>query len=263
MSIYDNILIKSMSTETSWNRVGKWYNDLVKSKGHYFHQHIIFPNILRLLSLKPNTSVLDFACGQGVLARNIPNNVYYQGVDAAQSLIDFAKREDKVPNHHYLISDVTRPLPISKTDFDFATIILALQNIEFPKALFENAYKHLKNGGKFLLVINHPYFRIPRQTAWEIDPNSKMQYRRVNRYLSPLKIPINQLPSKGEKSPVTWSFHYPLSLYSQYLFETGFVIEKIEEWVSDKKSVGKAGKMENRARDEFPLFMTILARKDR
>jgi hypothetical protein len=53
----------------------------------------------------------------------------------------------------------------------------------------------------------------------------------------------------------------PLAEYSRMLFEGGFLIERIEEWVSDKHSVGKASLMENRARSEFPLFMAILARK--
>lgn len=251
------------AVNTSWQHVSKWYKELVNKEGHYYHQHTIIPGVLKLLNLKPADSLLDLACGQGVLARNISTDVYYQGVDVATSLINFAKKEDKVPTHYYLVSDVTKPLSISKTDFDFATIILALQNIEFPKLVFENANKHLKDGGKFLIVINHPYFRIPRQTSWEIDPNSKMQYRRVNRYLSPLKIPINQHPSERKKSPITWSFHYPLSSYSTFLSEEGFVIEKIEEWVSDKKSSGKAARMENRARVEFPLFMAIVARKTR
>lgn len=250
-----------MNTKTSWHHVGKWYNELVKSKGHYFHEHIILPNVSRLLSLKPGSSILDLACGQGVLARNIPKNVYYQGVDVAESLISYAKKQDSGENHQYLVADITKPLPVSKTDFDYSIVILALQNIEFPKKVFENANKHLKDRGKFLIVINHPYFRIPRQTSWEIDTNNKVQYRRINRYLSPLKIPINQHPGEKEKSAITWSFHYPLASYSQYLFETGFMIEKIEEWVSDKKSVGKTGRMENRARDEFPLFMAILAVK--
>jgi hypothetical protein len=37
----------------------------------------------------------------------------------------------------------------------------------------------------------------------------------------------------------------------------------MEEWTSDKVSVGKAAKGENRARAEFPLFMAIRAVKVR
>jgi hypothetical protein len=39
------------------------------------------------------------------------------------------------------------------------------------------------------------------------------------------------------------------------------VIEKIEEWVSDKKSEGGKAAMEDKARAEFPLFMAIAAKK--
>jgi hypothetical protein len=45
------------------------------------------------------------------------------------------------------------------------------------------------------------------------------------------------------------------------LFENGFAIEKIEEWTSEKQSEGKMARAENRARDEFPMFMAILAVK--
>ncbi len=77
-----------------------------------------------------------------------------------------------------------------------------------------------------------------------------------------LEIPIAAHPGHGEKSEVTWSYHSPLSEYVNNLSEHKFVIEKLEEWVSDKHSVGDAARMENRARKEFPLFMALLARKD-
>lgn len=247
---------------TSWQKVSGWYNKLVDREGHYYHKHIVMPGAWRLLNLKKDSSILDLACGQGILARHIPKNVYYQGVDIARSLIEFAKKQGSNPLHNYQVLDITKPLNLSKKDFSHAAVILALQNIEFPLLIFENANKHLISGGKLLIVINHPYFRIPRQTSWEIDKETKIQYRRVNRYLSPLKIPITNHPGKGANSSITWSFHYSLSEYSKLLSETGFVIEKIEEWTSDKESIGTASKMENRSRSEFPLFMAILARKD-
>ena len=46
------------------------------------------------------------------------------------------------------------------------------------------------------------------------------------------------------------------------LFDNGFCIENIEEWISDKKSTGSKAYIEDKARKEFPLFMTIVARKN-
>lgn len=252
-----------LEEKTSWQHVSKWYKKLVSKEGHYYHQHLIIPGIKKLLNIKSGVSLLDLACGEGILGRNISGDVYYQGIDIAPTLIKSAKIYDKNPEHYYGFADITKPLSLEKSDFDFGTIILALQNVENPKAVLLNFQEHLKLNGEILIVINHPYFRIPRQTAWEIDEKNQIQYRRINCYLTPLKIPIVQKPSRELRSPITWSFHYPLSSYTSFLFETGFVIEKIEEWVSDKVSMGKAARMENRARMEFPLFMALLCRKVR
>ena len=245
---------------TSWHGVGKWYNELVSDKGHYFHQHLIIPNVLRLLHLEPNSRLLDLACGQGVLARNISKNVLYLGIDIARSLVEIAKKQDHNPNHQYVIADVTQPLPIQEKDFTHATVILALQNIENPELVLVNVSRHLQPRGKLIIVLNHPCFRIPRQSSWVIDEKNKLEYRRINRYMSPLKIPINMHPGQST-SPVTWSFHHPLSTYTQWFQSSGFVISKIEEWTSDKSSVGKAARMENRSRSEFPLFLTFVCQK--
>ncbi len=246
---------------TSWQGVSGWYKESVGLAGNYFHQHLVVPNSLRLLDLKSNSSLLDLACGQGVLGRAVSGNLEYYGLDLSPSLIKFAKDNDRNSKHHYAVANVEKLLPLNKGDFTHAAIILALQNIENPDLAIKNISKHLVEDGRLLLVLNHPMFRIPRQSNWEIDPGNKLQYRRVNRYFSPLKIPINAKPSRGQTGPITWTFHHPLQDYVKYLKEAGLVISDLEEWVSDKESEGNAAKMENRGRAEFPLFMAILAQK--
>ena len=80
-------------------------------------------------------------------------------------------------------------------------------------------------------------------------------------YMSAHKIPITTHPGKGEGEGLTYSFHHPLSSYVEWLSKAGFMIEKIEEWCSDKMSTGKAARWENRARNEFPMFMLVVCRK--
>ncbi|MBW7944094.1 methyltransferase domain-containing protein [Patescibacteria group bacterium] len=250
------------SSQSSWQPVHGWYNELVGEKGHYYHQHVILPKTVQLLAMKEGTSLLDLACGQGVLARALPAGVEYWGVDASRALIEAAQQHDDSPDHHFAVADLTRStFPIEKKDFTHASIILALQNIRTPRQVFRHAVEHLVSGGKFLVVLNHPCFRIPRQSSWGVDESKKTQYRRIDRYLSPLEIPIQAHPGKAQRSPMTWSFHFPLSTYLNELSDTGFVITRFEEWSSDKTSEGKAAKMENRSRSEFPLFAAILAEK--
>lgn len=248
---------------TSWESVNRWYDQLVGDEGHYYHRSLILPGALRLLGLKPGSSLLDLACGQGVLARHIPQNVAYWGIDMAKPLVEAAQQRDKQKNHHYIVGNITEPLPIKRKDFSHAAIILALQNVEHPEKVFENVSTHLAEEGQFVIVINHPYFRIPRQSCWEVDTQNKLQYRRINRYMSPLKIPIQHHAGKSKAAETTWSFHFPLSAYIQWLQQSGFVIATLEEWCSDKISTGAHAKMENRSREEFPLFMALLATRKR
>ena len=244
---------------TSWEPVDKWYHKIVGEEGHYYHKQIILPALARLMQ-KPE-SVLDLACGNGILARQLESNVPYLGVDISPSLIKSASQLDKNTKHQYQVADITHALKLAKTDFSHATIILAIQNVEHPQKAFENVFRHLRVGGQLIIVMNHPCFRIPRQSSWGVDQAKKIQYRRLDRYATPLTIPIQAHPGKGEKSEETVSFHHPISHYVQWLKAAGFVVENMEEWCSDKVSEGGAAKMENRSREEFPLFLCIVAKK--
>lgn len=259
--------VQRYKNDTSWQKVAHWYNKITESgKGHYYHRHIVIPGVLRLLDLTPTDNItysafkiLDLACGNGVLAKNLQSGIKYLGIDLSAKLISFAQSEDKNPLHSYMIADVSRPLTIP-VNFTHSTIILALQNIKNPSGVIGNASRHMARGGKLIIVLNHPMFRIPRQTSWGLDTDKKIQYRRIDAYMSHLSIPINMNPG-NPKSEMTISYHYTLSAYSRMLKEAGFLIESIEEWTSDKNSTGKTGKMENRARAEIPLFMAIAAIK--
>jgi SAM-dependent methyltransferase len=246
---------------TSWQPVSGWYDTAVGAEGDYTHREIVIPNTVRMLDLVSGARLVDLGCGQGILARSIPRTIAYTGIDIAPALISAARIRDQNPAHRYYVGDATGKLPVADREFTHAAAVLALDNIEHPDRLMGTASDHLRPGGCFLFVINHPCFRIPRQSGWEIDERNKIQYRRLNRYLSPLSIPITAHPGKGQSSPVTWTFHYPVGQYVRWLSETGFATVDMEEWVSVKHSVGKAASMENRARAEFPLFLAVKARK--
>ncbi len=248
---------RNPSVSTSWEGSEQWYKSLVGEEGHYYHRKIIIPGVLRLME-SPD-SVLDLACGNGILGRQLPPSVSYVGIDAAPSLITAAIKGANNPTQTYEIGDIKKSFKLKKHDFSLATLILAIQNIEKPEDVFQNVAKHLKKGGKLIIVMNHPCFRIPRQSSWQIDEAKKIQYRRLDGYMHPKKIPIQTHPGKKEQSQTTLSFHHPLTSYVQWLHQAGFAIEILQEWCSDKISTGKAAKMENRSRSEFPLFMAIRA----
>jgi ubiquinone/menaquinone biosynthesis C-methylase UbiE len=249
-------------SETSWQKISKWYGETVGEKGSYYHQNVILPNVLRLLSLRPRMILLDLGCGQGVLARLLPTDINYIGVDVSDNLINQARELDKNPKHSFLVADITSNLNLRPNSFDLATMILVIQNVKKPFKTIENAYKALKPGGKLIIVLNHPCFRIPKNSDWFTDRQKRLQSRIVDNYMTPLEVPIDSSPFDKKDNQTSLSFHYPLSAYSEMLFDNGFLTEKIEEWVSDKKSEGMMAPIEDKARGEFPLFMAIVARKN-
>lgn len=247
-----------MKSSSSWESSHEWYHASVGETGHYYHTHIILPRSLQLLKLTDQSDLLDIGCGQGVLLRNIPPIHSYVGLDLAPTLIRKAQ-EFKNPRFAcFHVHDVTKPFPKTLPSFTHACSLLSLQNIPEPENVFKHLGDHLIPGAKFLIVMNHPCFRIPRQSGWLVQREKKLQSRRLDLYMSPLKIPIQTHPSKKETSPLTWSYHRPLSFYSKALQENGFSITLIEEWCSGKKSTGPLAGMENRARMEFPLFIALL-----
>jgi len=251
---------RSGGKEGSWEQVSGWYKKNVGEKGHYYHKRIVIPGVLRMLNLKGGDSLLDLACGQGVLARAIPNQIDYEGVDISPSLIQEAKIQ--TPGRSFRVGDATKTLGfLGKKRFTHAAIVLALQNISDPVKAFENLAERLVPGGKAVLVLNHPCFRIPKESHWYILPEEDIQARRIDRYQSDMKIEIQSEPSKGDKSPISYSYHFSLEKLFAWAFETGFVVDGFEEWVSDKKSYGAAANRENRARKEIPMFLAVRIRR--
>ncbi|MFA5249929.1 MAG: class I SAM-dependent methyltransferase [Parachlamydiales bacterium] len=256
-------MIPPKTPESSFESSHQWYSNLVGKEGHYYHQKVILPALLFLMNLKnpEKKALLDLGCGQGILERHLPKKLNYTGIDLSASLIQEAQRLCKNPSRHFLVSDITEELPIKKHFFDFVVLLLSLQNLENGEKAIQNAALHLKNHGELLIVLNHPAFRIPRQSAWHFNEKSRLFSREVMSYLSSMKIPIQTAPSKNHFSPTTHSYHHPLSTYSQWLKKNHFFIEELQELVSDKVSTGSRARAENRIRKEIPLFLILKARK--
>jgi SAM-dependent methyltransferase len=252
-------------TKSSWNNVSSWYSKLVGNQGHFFHKEVILPKISPYLDFKKfeDPSFLDIGCGAGSILPKIPANIPYVGVDPARGMIDQAKKmcQDNPKNRHFHCLDATKKFNLSRK-FSHCSMMLSLQNIENPEKVMVNVAAHTQLGGRLLITLNHPCFRIPRQTHWGVD-DKKQQYRRVDRYLSPLSIPISMSPSQGKESPKTWSYHFPLSYYTKILHSHGFATLFMEEWTNPKTSTGGMAKTENRARQEIPMFLFLLAEKIR
>lgn len=253
--------------DTSWEASASWYNRLVGEAGSEYHREVIFDSAVRMLSPLRGERLLDIGCGQGVFARLLRGKgCIVTGVDASKSLIESARvyekeKDSKLGRIDYRCLDAASLDGLPDGQFDAASAILCIQNMGRLDLVARECSRVLSREGRMLWVINHPYFRIPRQSSWGFDDAKKMQYRRVDLYMSPLEIPIAMHPGKGS-SEATVSFHRSMQEMCDVMRLAGFVLAGLEEWCSHKKSEpGPRAKAEDRARREFPLFMGLLWRK--
>ena len=264
-----NVLKIMNKTITSWGKVANWYDNLLEKEARTYQKTLILPNLLRLLQIKKGEAVLDLACGQGFFARAFESaGAKVIGVDISKELIELAKKHRnnlamKQFNNHispeieYHVAPAENLNFLKNKSIDKITLILALQNIEGVQAVLKECSRVLKNHGKLFIVLNHPSFRIPKQSSWGWDEAKKIQYRRIDNYLSESKIKIQMHPGDKPKE-VTWSFHQPLQFYFKMLNKYGFCVSRLEEWNSNKISEpGSRSQAEDKARKEIPMFLFI------
>jgi SAM-dependent methyltransferase len=141
--------------------------------------------------------------------------------------------------------------------FDAVVFLLSIQDMQPLDDVVRSASQVLRKSGRLVILMLHPCFRVPRQSGWGWDEGRKLTYRRVDRYLTSLPVPMKTYP--GQRG-VTLSFHRPLALYINTLAKNGLLIEQIREIAADKIDQPSV-KADHRARAEIPLFLGLRARK--
>ncbi len=252
------------SNNTSWGKVAGWYNQLLEEGDDTYQEKVIKPNLLRLLELKPGEEVIDMGCGQGYFSRELAKaGVKVLGIDIGAELISLAKTQAG-KNENYLVLSAEKLNGVSGSSFDAAICVLALQNMKNLPAAISEMSRVLKPKGRAVLVLNHPTFRIPGASAWDFDEKKKTQYRRIDGYMSEITqaVDMTQGVKDEKKKKYTYSFHHPLQVYFKAFNKSGFVVSRLEEWISHKTSDKGTRKLaEDKARKEIPLFMAIEIKK--
>jgi 23S rRNA-/tRNA-specific pseudouridylate synthase/ubiquinone/menaquinone biosynthesis C-methylase UbiE len=161
--------------ETSWDSVAEWYDALVEEEKSDHFQDVIMPGALRLLRPARGMRILDVACGQGALARQIAQlDAEVVGIDASPRLIASAKKrtEEMGLRAAFEVGDarelasMQEMLGAAERPFDAIVCSMALMNLDPLEPVIRGCAAVLKRGGVLVAVILHPAFRSPRQTSW-------------------------------------------------------------------------------------------------
>jgi SAM-dependent methyltransferase len=250
--------------DQGWDPVAAWYDKLVGDAGSDYHRQLILPAALRLLAMASGESVVDVCCGQGVLAKVLLELRIggYLGVDASPRLIEAARRRHGVDGRaRFLVADACGPGAWADGSHDAAACLMAVHDVRDLDGMLRNLSAALKPGGRAVLIFMHPCFRIPQQAHWGWDNDQKVQFRRVDRYVKPLEIPISTHPGR-DSGEQTLFYHRPVSEVLNALGRAGLGVVASEELCSHRRSQsGPFSKAEHRAAEEFPLFLALKAVK--
>ena len=258
---YSSLYMKPKTQKTtSWGAVANWYDATVEDSASY-QSSVVLPNLMRVMNIQKGECVYDVACGQGFFSRAFAAaGAEVVGSDISPELILIAEKNS--PREiEFHASPAEQSDFIADASIDKIAIVLALQNIERVAPVMSMAARVLKPGGKIFLVLNHPAFRNPGKSDWGYDEAKRVQFRRVDEYMTERKHVVQMHPG-ADPSEVTYSFHRPLQLYVKHLSRVGFAVTALEEWISNRKSnSGLRAAAENKARFEIPLFMCVEATK--
>ncbi len=251
------------TSSKSWDAVARWYSGWAGPNGSRYHRRLASPALLELLAPGRGERVLDLGSGHGVLAPHLAQRgVLVTGVDLSPRLISIARR---LHGHfaRFIVADVTRLESLnvlSAAAFDAATFLLSIQDIDPLEGALKSAAWALRTGGRLVIVMTHPCFRVPRQSGWGWDEKRALRFRRVDRYLSRLAVPMQ--PYDGRRRGATRSYHRPLEAYVEGLAANGLVIDAIRELPAAELEAGPHARgFRTAACREIPLFMGLRAVK--
>jgi len=246
---------------TAWDPVADWYAGWVGAEVSEHHRRLAIPAVLDLLRPSSGEQILVVRAGSGVLAPAIAAaDAHYTGVDASVRLLTYARRRH---GHcgRFLLGDAAR-LPalreLGAGSFDGVVFMLSVQDMDPLDRVFASAAWTLRRGGRLVLLITHPCFRVPRQSGWGWDEVRKLRYRRVDRYLTPLAVPMK---TYNGGCGATRSYHRPLEAYVNGLAACGLHIDQMCEIPTYQVAPeGARARAENLAHREIPLFLGLRAR---
>jgi len=174
-------------TISVWNEVAPFYHK--RWAKNEIGPFSVTKKLLESSKIKNGDSVLDLACGTGLvtkkLIRKVGRNGQVYAIDSSESAIKIAKKwTGTAKNLHYVRADAEKVQ--FKTKFDAITCQYALFFFPNEQRVLKNMKKVLKKNGKITLAVhgryNVPYFDCILEPIKKMIPDYLPRYPEMDRF---------------------------------------------------------------------------------
>lgn len=150
--------MSNINTPDYWDKVYRkeWESGQVLAPQYNRNYGPIHDAVIALIA--DGTSVLDIACGPGLLCAKIKQRrpaTQVTGVDFSAITIQQAQQRDRALDIQYQCLDITRDLPTLRRQFDVVCMCEILEHLDEPERVVADALSLLKPGGRFILTCPH------------------------------------------------------------------------------------------------------------
>lgn len=99
--------------------------------------------------IKEGGKILDVACGSGVNRNDLPDKIFYCGIDLSFAGLSAAKKSNM--NARFMKADAEK-LPVQDDSFDYVISTNAVEHFIEPALIFNEIWRVCKKGGLILLI---------------------------------------------------------------------------------------------------------------
>lgn len=219
-----------------WDQKAEFWDEKM-GEGNVFHRHLVAPAVERLLSPRPGESILDVACGNGLVARQLARlGAQVVATDVSRRFLERARQRttehaDRIEYRQIDATDAAQLLTLGERRFDAAVCTMALMDIPTLQPLLSALSRLLKRGGRFVFAVPHPCYNSSgiSMLAELEDRGGDLVTTHAIKVFDYLHVP----PQKGAGMPGEpaphYYFHRPLSVLFADCFAAGFALDGLEE----------------------------------
>jgi len=223
---------------------------------------LVHPAILSMAGEVQGKRILDFGCGDGVLAKQLAERgASVVGVDKSAVAVELAvqsygsldrlefrqvRPESNPPNYSCVLED---------GPFDLAVLSFVLVTVATPEeaeAIFAMLGRAVRPGGRLIFAESHPCYQHLDFSAATMKHREE-DYRRV---CSPFSVELRDAYDPQKKVEFT-DFHRPLGNIADLFFKGGFLIRRFEELYDDASAPGLHSETRSRVNQTVPPYVVI------